>query len=66
MERVQIREEDIEEIRKYEQMEVLAKSEKLKVTKMKIIEEDLEEVDVLIDTHFFNQFSETKSSLFLN
>ena len=25
----------------------------------------LEEVDVLIDTHFFNEFAETKSSAFL-
>ena len=32
---------------------------------MKSIAEVLEEVEVLIDTHFFNQFSETKSSLFL-
>ena len=33
--------------------------------KMKSIAEVLEEVEVLVDTHFFNEFSETKSSLFL-
>ena len=31
----------------------------------KSIDEVLEEVEVLIDTHFFNEFSESKSSLFL-
>ena len=33
--------------------------------KMKSITEVIEEVGVLIDTHFFNEFSETKSSSFL-
>ena len=32
---------------------------------MKSIEDVLEEVGVLIDAHFFNTFSETKSSTFL-
>ena len=32
---------------------------------MGIIEEVLEEVSVLIDMHFFNEFTETKSSAFL-
>ena len=32
---------------------------------MKSIEEVVEEVEGLIDTHFFNEFSETKSSQFL-
>ena len=32
---------------------------------MKSTEHVLEEVEVLIDTHFFDQFSKTKSSLFL-
>ena len=32
---------------------------------VKTIEEVLEEVEVLIDTHFFNEFSETKTSVFL-
>ena len=37
----------------------------LKATKMKSIAAVLEDVEVLIDTHFFTEFSETKSSLFL-
>ena len=37
----------------------------LNAIKMKNIAEVLEEVEVLIDTHFFNDFSETKSSQFL-
>ena len=32
---------------------------------MKCIDEVIEEVEVIIDTHFFNEFSETKSSAFL-
>ena len=65
MERIGIREEEIEKIRADEQMEGRAKSEMLNAMKMKSITEVLEEVEVLIDTHFFNEFSETKSSLFL-
>ena len=37
----------------------------LRAKRMKSIEEVVEEVEVLIDTHFFNEFSETKSSQFL-
>ena len=37
----------------------------LNAMKMKSITEVLEEVEVLIDTHFFNEFSETKTSSFL-
>ena len=46
-------------------MEGRAKSEKLNAMKMKSVAEVLKEVEVLIDTHFFNEFSETKSSSFL-
>ena len=41
------------------------KVQMLRVKRMRSIEEVLEEVEVLIDTHFFNEFWETKSSLFL-
>ena len=41
------------------------KAEMLRAQKLKSINEVLEEVGVLIDTLFFNQFSETKSSRFL-
>ena len=37
----------------------------LRAQKMKSIDEVLEEVGILIDTHFFNEFAETKSSKFL-
>ena len=37
----------------------------LQAMRAKSIAEVLEEVEVLIDTHFFDEFSETKSSLFL-
>ena len=33
--------------------------------RIKSINDVLVEVEVLIDTHFFNEFSETKSSMFL-
>ena len=37
----------------------------IRAKQVKSIEEVLEEVGVLIDTHFFNEFTETKSSMFL-
>ena len=37
----------------------------IRAKRRKSIDEVLEEVEVLIDTHFFNVFSETKSSAFL-
>ena len=37
----------------------------LRAKRIKSIEDVLEEEVVLIDTHFFNEFSETKSSQFL-
>ena len=42
------------------------KIEKLKVVRMKSIPEVLEEVEVLVYTHFFNELTRTKSSTFLN
>ena len=41
------------------------KSMILRVKKSKSVQEVLEEVEVLIDARFFNEFSETKSSWFL-
>ena len=46
-------------------MEVNEKTLKRKAVKMKSIGDVIDEVEVLIDTYFFNEFSETKSSLFL-
>ena len=65
MERIQTRDEEIEMIRKDEQMEERERKLVLRAKRTKSIDEVLEEVEVLIDTHFFNKFSETKSSLFL-
>ena len=46
-------------------MEADEKAKLLRAKRMGSIEEVLEEVSVLIDTHFFNEFTETKSSAFL-
>ena len=64
-ERIELREKTMGEIRNNEQLEEREKNQMLKAKRMKSIVEVLEDVEVLVDTHFFNQFSETKSSLFL-
>ena len=64
-ERICLRDEEIDKAGKDEQIEERAKKEKLKAIKMKSIDDVLEEVEIVIDTHFFNEFSETKSSMFL-
>ena len=55
----------MDRIRADTKMEEREKSETLKAWRTKSIAEVLEEVEVLVDTHFFNEFSETKSSQFL-
>ena len=65
MERIETREEEMEVIRKNGEIEEGEKIQMLRVKKTKNIQEVLEEVEVLIDTHFFNCFRETKSSTFL-
>ena len=52
-------------IRADTKMEEREKSETLNAWRTKNIKGVVEEVEVLIDTHFFNEFSETKSSLIL-
>ena len=54
------------EIKQNAEMDESEKTLKMKAMKMKSIQDVLEEVEVLIDTCFFNEFSEMKSSLFLN
>ena len=50
-------------IRSNDQLEEREKEQILNVKRMKSMEDVLEEVEVLIDTHFFNKFWEmTKSS----
>ena len=55
----------MDKIRLDEQMDESVMRETLKVLRMKSIADVIEEVEVLIDTYFFNRFSETKFSGFL-
>ena len=52
-------------VRQDSQIDETEKMQKLKVMRTKSIADVLEEVEVVIDTHFFNEFSKTKSSSFL-
>ena len=65
MERVQMREEQLEKFKTDGQMEECAKMKMLRDRRRKSIDEVLEEVEVVVDTHFFNKLSETNSSVFL-
>ena len=65
MERISLRDEEMDRIRADTKMEEREKSETLKAWRTKSIAEVLEEVEVLVDTRFFNEFSKTKSSVFL-
>ena len=64
-ERIAMREEEMEKIEWDDEMDEVEKGKNLRSKRAKSIGDVLEEVEVLIDTHFFNEFSETKSSLFL-
>ena len=63
--RIGMREEEIEKIRGDREIHEHEKSQLLRAKRLKSIEEVLEEVEVLIDTRFFNEFYGTKSSIFL-
>ena len=65
MERIDIRDEEIKAINENREMEADEKAKMLRAKRMRSIEEVLKEVSVLIETHFFNEFPETKSSAFL-
>ena len=65
LERNGMRDEEMNAIKQNAEMEVSEKTMKLKAMRMKSILDVLEEVEVLVDTYFFNEFSDTKSSLFL-
>ena len=65
LERVSLREEEMERIVKDDQMDANEKNLVLRAKRTKSIAEVIEEVEVLIDTHHFNDFSETRSSGFL-
>ena len=53
------------EINHNDQLGNCEKEQMIRARRMRSIEEVLEEAEVLIDAHFFNEFSETKSSVFL-
>ena len=65
IESVSLREQEMDKIRGNTEIQGHEKDQMLKVKKFQSIKEVLEEVEVLIDTHFFNGFYESKSSLFL-
>ena len=56
--------EEIENIRGDREVEEREKSRLLGAKRLKSIADVLEEVEVLIDTHFFNEFYDMKSSIF--
>ena len=64
MERIALRDEEVEQVKGNREMEE-EKVQVLQAKRAKCIAEALEEVEVLIDTHFFNEFWKTKSSWFL-
>ena len=62
---IAVRDEEMESIRQNEEMEERDKNMMLRAKKMKSMADVLEEVAVVIDMHFFVEFSQTKSSTFL-
>ena len=65
LERVNLRDEEKNTIKGNREMESRWKAQILRAKRLKSIDDVLEEVSVLIGTHFFNEFLETKSSAFL-
>ena len=65
MERITLRDEEIDALKRNDENAENEKFQLLRAKSAKSISDVLEEVGVLIDTHFFNEFSETKSSQFL-
>ena len=62
---LEMKNDEMEKIKCEREIEELEKSVLLRAKRLKSIEEVMEEVEVLIDTHFFNEFYGTKSALFL-
>ena len=65
IERISIRDDEIEAKRKNGEIEEQEKNQVLRVKRMKSIEDVLEDVEVLIDAFHFNHLTKTKSSSFL-
>ena len=58
------REEEMENIKRNDEMDEGEKNKSLASKRAKSIGEVLEDVEALIDAHFFDEFSKTKSSRF--
>ena len=65
IERIYSRDKEINSIRPNHQKGELEKTDVPRGKRTRSIEDVLVDVEILIDTHFFNEFYETKSSLFL-
>ena len=65
LERISLRDEELEVLRQNMDMDQREKDAILGAKRMKCIAEVLEEMDTLIDIHFYSEFSKTQSSLFL-
>ena len=65
MERIAVRDEEMDHMGRNEETEERDMNQTLRVKKMKSIADVLEEVAVAINMHFFVEFSRTKSSTFL-
>ena len=65
LERIQ-RENECETIKQNGEVETCEKEQMIRAKKSKSINDVVEEVEVLIDTHFFDEFSGTRSGSFLN
>ena len=61
-----MREDEIATIKQNEEIEECEKGHMIRAKKSKSIHDVLEEVELLIDAHFFDEFSGTKSASFLN
>ena len=59
VERMFLRDKEMDDIRQVNETEERMKKEMLQAMKIKSAADVLEEVEVVIDTHFFNEFSET-------
>ena len=60
MEKISLRDAELDTIKGNQETDESEKNETLRARRTKCIADVLEEVVVLIDVHFFNEFSETK------
>ena len=65
VDRVNLREDELRVIEQNGEIESREKAQLIQAKRTKNIRDVIEDVEVLVDSHFFNMYSETKSSLFL-